>query len=134
MRLDGDQKTARVPSAESVAAGLSPEHEEQQDFSGAEGLRTDIAETSPEVRGSVDPDLPYKRRLDPTFGYFADRMGIDPHDVSFHYELSWREKSGDEHDAPERQRFTNLHDLQEAMGQDGERSVPVVELKLPQAF
>ncbi len=94
----------------------------------------DIVELERESRESVDDDLPYKRKFDPVFGYFADRMGIDPHDVAFYYELSVRSKDGGENTESFRQHFTNLHDLQEAMRQQSDNGISTVAMHLPQDF
>lgn len=94
----------------------------------------DVVELEREARESVDEKLPHKRKFDPVFGYFTDRMGIDPHDVAFYYELAVRPKDGGESAEPFRQHFTNLHDLQEAMRQKKEQGVSTVALHLPQDF
>jgi hypothetical protein len=94
----------------------------------------DVAVLERESREAIDEELPWKRRFDPVFGYFKDRMGIDPHDVPFYYELAVRSADGGEKDAPRCQQFTNFHDLRTALTEEDKRGTPLVALKLPPEF
>ncbi|MEY4731698.1 MAG: hypothetical protein RL681_644 [Candidatus Parcubacteria bacterium] len=113
---------------------LGPIEERFRDVRQEAAGKADIVELERETRESIDPDLPYKRTYDPAFGYFKDRMGIDPHDVSFYYELSTRPRGTDERAEPFRQHFTNFHDLREALERNKGNDALAVELVLPPEF